>query len=394
MSATRPRNTSGPATIFAPTEEAFGQLPEGTLAALLEDTDALAGILRYHVVCGSALTSDLLSTTWVDTLSGFSLRVDLEEEGRIIVSNGEVGEAFDLSANDGAVVVHTVNAVLLPPSLAAAAGFDSSLSTLLGALPSSVAAMLSGGNGMEWTLFAPNNDAFGALTAEEATRLLGDNTGTTLYYHLLKSKNGRDCLPSGPVTTFTGLDVLVENGEEEQRVGRARFVGQEIMTTNGVIHIIDQVLMPPTIMDMLAMVSETPYYQLYGALNFSALVGAIQAAGLADALSTGDFTLFAPSDDAFAQLEAVPSGEALVDLLLYHALPNLIVKSAALQSGEITMANGDTASVDTSSADFSLYHTPFPHAQSATINGVTLFWTDIPAVNGVIHQVTGILVPP
>jgi transforming growth factor-beta-induced protein len=163
---------------------------------------------------------------------------------------------------------------------------------------------------------------------------------------------------------------------------------------NGVIQVIDQVLMPPTIMDMLAMVSEIPYYQLYGPLNFSSLVGAIEAAGLVDPLSTGVFTLFAPSDDVFAQLEAVPSGDALVNLLLYHALPDLVVKSAALQSGDITMANGDTASVDTSSADISLYHTAYPNEQSATIAGVTLYWTDIPAVNGVIHQVTGILSPP
>jgi uncharacterized surface protein with fasciclin (FAS1) repeats len=90
----------------------------------------------------------------------------------------------------------------------------------------------------------------------------------------------------------------------------------------------------------------------------------------------------------------VPSGDALVDLLLYHALPDIIIKSAALQNGDIPMANGDTATIDISSADISLYHTPYPHAQSATIAGATLFWTDIPAVNGVIHQVTGILLPP
>jgi uncharacterized surface protein with fasciclin (FAS1) repeats len=363
------KKTSGPSAVFVPTDAAFGNLPEGQLPALLEDTDALTRLLQHHVVCGSALTSALLSSSWHDTLGGFSLRVENEPHGdhaHIYVSNGELDEVYDLAAGNG-VVMHYVDKVLLPPTLANAVGFDRSLSTLQGALPTNVASMLSGGNGMSWTLFAPNDDAFAALSAEESDRLLGTNIDTTLSYHLLKFKIAHDCLPDGPVTTFGGLDLLIEDHDDHKHVGRAGFRGQDIMATNGVMHIISQVLLPPNLMEMLAQVPETPYYQMYGALSFSRLVEYIRPAGLEDELSTGDYTLFAPSDEAFARLEVVPSGAALVDLLLYHVVPNKIINSVALQHGPITMANGNTTFFDTSSDDYSHHHTPFPHTHGTLI---------------------------
>jgi uncharacterized surface protein with fasciclin (FAS1) repeats len=103
----------GPYTVFAPTDEAFAQLPEGALEFLLqpENQDVLQRVLQYHVVSGE-VTSDQLTTGEVETLSG-AVAVEVNDEG-VIVNNGSVIEA-DIEASNG--VIHAVNQVLLPPDV-------------------------------------------------------------------------------------------------------------------------------------------------------------------------------------------------------------------------------------------------------------------------------------
>eukprot|EP00965_Chrysotila_dentata_P208652 6184817-Pleurochrysis_carterae.AAC.3 len=385
---------SGPFTLFAPTDEAFNKLPDGQLDALLGDTDALTRILQYHVICGQQLASNLLANSWQTTLGGFSLRLEIVKHGNhghTYVSNGELDEVYDLAAANG--IIHTVDEVLTPPTLADVVRFDRSLSTLGNSLTSSVASLLSGERGLELTLFAPNNAAFDALSPEDSARLLGNETGTTLYYHVLRFKSTINCLPSGAVASYIGLDLLVENHDDHKHVNDASFVVEDIMATNGVMHIINVVLKPPTLIDMLANIASNPYYQMYGALSFSRLLEAIQSAGLEDALSSGEYTLFAPSDAAFEKLQSVPSGEDLRDLLLYHVVPNRIINSIAIPHGSLVMGNGETTHFDTSSDEYSHHHLSSPHIHGGYINNVSLYWTDIPAVNGVIHEVTEVLVP-
>jgi len=103
----------GPFTLFAPTDEAFAALPEGTVASLLEDpTGQLANILLYHVVSGKALSSDLSNGQTIATLNGDKVEVKIKD-GKAYIDNAQVTVA-DIKADNG--VVHVINAVMIPSS--------------------------------------------------------------------------------------------------------------------------------------------------------------------------------------------------------------------------------------------------------------------------------------
>ena len=108
----------GPFTVFAPTDDAFAALPEGTLQSLLEpdQQDQLAGILTYHVVPAEVPASEVTSGD-VETVNGANLSVSVED-GTVTLEDGQGNEALvtqtDIEASNG--VIHVIDAVLLPPS--------------------------------------------------------------------------------------------------------------------------------------------------------------------------------------------------------------------------------------------------------------------------------------
>jgi len=111
----------GPFTLFAPTDDAFAALPEGTVASLLEDpTGDLANILLYHVVSGKALSSDLSNGQTIATLNGDKVEVKIKG-GKAYIDNAQVTVA-DIKADNG--VVHVINAVMIPTSKIAQAEMD------------------------------------------------------------------------------------------------------------------------------------------------------------------------------------------------------------------------------------------------------------------------------
>jgi len=104
----------GPLTVFAPTDEAFAALPEGTVENLLkpENKDALAGILLYHVVAGKIMSADIGSSASPATLQGATIDVKANY-GKVTVNGANVVTA-DIAASNG--VIHVIDAVILPPS--------------------------------------------------------------------------------------------------------------------------------------------------------------------------------------------------------------------------------------------------------------------------------------
>ncbi|MDF1576362.1 MAG: fasciclin domain-containing protein [Bacteroidales bacterium] len=119
----------GPFTLFAPTDAAFGALPEGTVASLLEDpTGDLAKILLYHVVAGKALSTDLSNDQMIATLNGEKISVKFTD-GKAYIDNAMVTVA-DIKADNG--VVHVINAVITPSSKMADAGKTSRSSSSQG----------------------------------------------------------------------------------------------------------------------------------------------------------------------------------------------------------------------------------------------------------------------
>ncbi len=103
----------GPFTVFAPTDEAFAALPEGTLDSLLEDPEALAEILTYHVVPGKVLAADVVGLSSATSVQGSDIAIEVVDGG--VVLNGSANVvATDVDASNG--VVHVIDAVILPPA--------------------------------------------------------------------------------------------------------------------------------------------------------------------------------------------------------------------------------------------------------------------------------------
>jgi uncharacterized surface protein with fasciclin (FAS1) repeats len=100
----------GPFTVFAPTDEAFAALPEGTIEALLEDIDALTAILTYHVVPGLVMSGDLSDGMMAETVNGQSVTIGVSM-GAVTVDGANVVTA-DIEASNG--VIHVIDAVILP----------------------------------------------------------------------------------------------------------------------------------------------------------------------------------------------------------------------------------------------------------------------------------------
>lgn len=102
----------GPFTVFAPTDEAFAKLPEGTVEGLLEDPEQLAAILTYHVVAGEVTSNEVVELTEAQTVNGAMLDIRVEN-GNVMVNDAMVTQT-DIQASNG--VIHVIDSVILPPS--------------------------------------------------------------------------------------------------------------------------------------------------------------------------------------------------------------------------------------------------------------------------------------
>ncbi|ROU01012.1 fasciclin domain-containing protein [Histidinibacterium lentulum] len=102
----------GPFTVFAPTDDAFAALPEGTVEGLLEDTDALTSVLTYHVVAGSVMSGDLSDGMTAETVNGAEITISID--GDTVMVNDATVVTADIEASNG--VIHVIDGVLLPPA--------------------------------------------------------------------------------------------------------------------------------------------------------------------------------------------------------------------------------------------------------------------------------------
>lgn len=373
----------GPFTVFAPTNAAFDALPEGTLDDLLgeEGLGTLSGILLYHVVAGKVMSTDL-STGQVETVGGALLDIVVSEEG--VTVNGAMVTTADIEVANG--VIHIIDAVLLPPepqSILDAVLADEDFSTLATALAATGLDEVLAGEG-PFTVFAPTNAAFAALPEGALDELLAEEGLETLsdilLYHVVAGLVLSTDLETGMVETVNGKSIEVVVGEEGITINGALVITADIEVANGVIHIIEEVLIPP---------ADTITEAVLGAENFTTLAAALLATGLDEVLAgEGPFTVFAPTDDAF---DALPEGTledllaeeglgTLTDILRYHVVAGLVF-STDLETGTVTTVLGETLDVVVSE-------------EGVTVNGAIVLEADIELSNGVVHVIDAVLLPP
>jgi len=238
----------GSLTLFAPTDAAFNLLPAGTVAALLADIPQLTDILKHHVVGATVMSSALSNNQVVTTLLGTDVTVTITG-GNVYIDNAMVTFA-DIIADNG--VVHVIDAVLLPPtpsnSIYDIVSNSADHTTLKVAIDACALDATLSGNG-PFTLFAPTDAAFNLLPAGTVTALLNDIPQLTdiLKHHVVGDSVMSGMLSNNQVvTTLLGTDVTITINGGNVYIDNAMVTVADIVADNGVVHVINAVLLPST----------------------------------------------------------------------------------------------------------------------------------------------------
>lgn len=369
--------TSSNFTVFAPTNDAFNALPDGTVESLTEDE--LASILTYHVVSGVVPSSEIEAQEDVETVQGE--RILLQSNAGVTVNGSATVINPDLEASNG--IIHAIDEVLLPadfrePSIIETADEAGGFETLLTAIESVGLTTTFQFLG-DFTVFAPSDEAFDALPEGLISSLSEEQLTEILSYHVLSQVvRSTDLNASQTAASLTGEPLWIEADGDVIVNGNATVTSPDIEASNGVIHAVDSVLLP----DAFGTVVQNAIKRF----NFETLASAVTDAGLADALSgEGPFTVFAPTDDAFGNL---PDGlleslttEQLSEILQYHVVA-ADIKSTDLEAEQaVASLTGENIFVTASSEEVLVNN------QSSVIAA------DINASNGTIHGVDAVLLP-
>ena len=373
--------------MFAPTDQAFTDA--GIDLAALDTPDgkaALADILLYHVVSGDVPAANVTECMSATAVNGQPLSFTV---GDSVMVNGATVTLADVSTSNG--VIHVIDKVLSPtdtpndiPRTAQCTGIHDSL--VAAVVQAELLATLQG-NG-PFTLFAPTDQAFAdagidlaALDTAEGKATLTD----ILLYHVVAgavpSSAVTECMSAtavnGQSLSFTVGDTVMVNG--------ATVTLADVNTSNGVIHVIDKVLSPTDTPNDLPRTA-----QCTGVHN-SLVAAVIQAELLATLQGEGPFTLFAPTDQAFADagidLAALdtPEGKAaLTDILLHHVYSGAVLSTDITDGMVVQMVNGDNITLTVTTG----------MSASVLIGNATVTGADVMTSNGVIHVIDKVLMPP
>jgi uncharacterized surface protein with fasciclin (FAS1) repeats len=231
----------GPFTVFAPTDDAFARLPKGTVESLLkpENRAKLVDILTYHVVPGRILAGQAAELPKAETVQGSSVLISAED-GNVRVAGAKVIKA-DIDASNG--VIHVIDTVIMPKDIVATAEAAGQFKTLLAASKAAGLTNALKGEG-PLTVFAPTDEAFAALpdgTLADLLRPENRNRLTAiLKYHVVA---GEILLGGRRSKTLQGSQLNIRP-TGSFRVDEANVLLADVRATNGVVHVVDRVLLP------------------------------------------------------------------------------------------------------------------------------------------------------
>ncbi len=396
-------------TVFAPTDAAFNKLAtqlgftDATAMVNGLDSATLAKVLSFHVVDGKKPASEVVKSTTLSTAyaypsAGTASTLKVSSTSGVRLTDAALTEAVitatDVNASNG--IIHVIDKVLVPPGVLTVlqmAQVNPSFSVLGAAVKAAnLNATLNGAG--PFTVFAPTDAAFNAALTElglTSSQLLANTPLLTkvLTYHVLSARVARTQVPIGKAVATVeggifkvdaaGMDLVINDGRNRS----SKIVATDVMASNGIIHVIDKVLLPAN-RNIVETAVALP--------QFSILVEAVVAANLQEALSgTGPLTVFAPTNTAFAAAltelgltkeQLLANKPLLTQVLTYHVLGARALKAdinpgspiASLQGGTLTI-NGSLAITD-------------QRGRSAQITA-----TDILTTNGVIHVIDRVILP-
>ncbi|MEL7269290.1 MAG: fasciclin domain-containing protein [Bacteroidota bacterium] len=433
----------GPFTVFAPTDDAFVALL-GILGDDYnslddfdtdEEIDLLRNILLYHVIPAKVLEADLAAGEVGTAFPGNNIEI-IEKDGSFVIGDASDVDAeitgTDILATNG--VAHTINKVLLPQ---AAIDFVTSLqlktiveiaietedlSLLVDALIKADAGLVEtlSGEG-PFTVFAPTNAAF-----VELLDILGDDYNSLedfdtqeeidllidiLTYHVVSGTAAfsGDLMDGQQIPTVFGDNVTINIKDGVVHVAdatdtNATVVLPDVEASNGVVHVINKVLLPQVALDFVASLQLKTIVEIaIETDDLSLLVDAlIQAdAGLVETLSgDGPFTVFAPTNQAFADLldalgddfnslsdfDTQEEKDLLVKVLTYHVVAGTTAFSGDLSDGQqIGTFQGENVGISIKNGNI--------HITDATDDNALVVLEDVEASNGVVHVIDKVLLP-
>lgn len=235
-------------TVFAPTDEAFSKLDPQLLQSLLlpENKAKLVAVLTYHVVPGRVSAETAYGLRNANSLAGQRLNLSLDGQAPMINDASII--TTDIGCTNG--VIHVIDKVMVPaldtiPETATKAG---TFNTLLAAVGAAGLGEVLGGKG-PFTVFAPNDNAFAALPAGTVETLLKPENKQKLIdilkYHVVAGRvYDNDAVKAGRANTLLGRSVQIGFSAEGIKVNDSKVIAKNVDASNGVIHVIDEVLLP------------------------------------------------------------------------------------------------------------------------------------------------------
>ena len=331
------------------------------------------------------------------------------------VAADSVAETTAVVASDStaAVATDTTAAATTETSVAAAPAAASVVDVAFGDSQFSKLSAAIGAAGLTdtlkgagpFTVLAPTDTAFNNLPAGVLDKLLlpanKDVLAKILSFHVISGKVMSTDIVTGPVKSIEGTDLNFTSADGKVSVNGANVITADVAAGNGVVHAIDAVMVPASV-DLTKLVADgaaaaTPDagaaagdIVAVAAANgsFGTLVKAVEAAGLVDTLKgPGPFTVFAPTDEAFAKVDPavlakllLPENKAaLAKVLTYHVVAGKVM-AADVKTGEVATVEGSKAAL-------------VADAGKVTIDGANVVTADVAASNGVIHVIDAVILP-
>ena len=357
-------------TVFAPTDDAFAMIDSATIDLLLANTDVLSKILLQHVVTGevNSVAAYTLNGKSATTLAEVDIPITINSALDQLIFGGATVELTDIYTSNG--IIHVIDTVVIadvvlptpPASVVDVAIANGSFTTLVAALQATGLDAVLDNAESTFTVFAPTDAAFALLGQDTIDALLADTDTLSdiLLYHVISDAI---ILQDAAVTVAQSSDnkatmtnnrqVALTLANNTLFVNKSAVSLADVMADNGVIHVVDQVILPPpaktastqTIVDIAV-----------GNDTFSTLVTALTAADLVTTLSdeTANFTVFAPTNAAFDKIAdsalqtLLGDTTALTDVLLKHVVSSAAIDSIsayAANGGAVTSAGKDSLSV-------------------------------------------------
>jgi transforming growth factor-beta-induced protein len=405
----------GPFTVLAPTNAAFTAFLNANGFDSLDDvpSDVLTQVLLNHVIMADITSSDLVSlgagyaSGSAKNADGDNISIYFNTSNGVRFNNAASVSTADIDASNG--TIHIIDAVIGLPDIVdhaiANSGAFSSLVTALGAADGGLVNVLRGDG--PFTVLAPDNEAF--ATFLDGAPLGGVDTAVLsqiLLNHVIvgSSIKSADLISTGAGYANTGatgagdnaMSIYFNTSDGVKFNGISSVFQADVVGTNGVIHGVDTVIDIPTVVTFAA--ADPNFSTLVSALttltpntDFVSILSRTEAGNPVDGINP-NFTVFAPTNDAFDALDAIPGETVLTQVLLHH-----VISEANITSGDLN-SPGDTTAATLQGDDITIT-LPGTGSNIANItdgsgaSDIGIIAVNVQAGNGVIHVINKVMIP-